>query len=98
PAGRTSARRSAARCRRPDVLSLRRLAPRHHLAVGPVVAELRRQARGLAEARAVLQLVVDVRLGGVAAVAALPELLSGRDAVAGLDLQRALAEIDRKST
>src|SRR3546814_2822208 len=60
-------------------LPLHRLAALDDLAVGGVVLEERRQPIALAEHRRVLQVEVQVRFAGVAAVAAAAELVTGGD-------------------
>src|SRR3546814_13667873 len=66
-------------------LPLHRLATLDDLAVGGVVLEERRQPIALAEHRRVLQVEVQVRFAGVAAVAAAAGLVPGGDLLAGLD-------------
>src|SRR3546814_3594160 len=65
-------------------LPLHRLAALDRLAIGGVVLEEHRQAVVLAELRRVLQVEVQVRFAGVAAVAAAAELVTGGDLLAGL--------------
>src|SRR3546814_812331 len=92
-------RRAIARGR--DRLPLHRLAAFDRLAVGGVMLEEHRQAVALAELRRVLQVEVQVRFAGVAAVAAAAELVAGGDLLAGLHRNAAPAQVgehgDRKS-
>src|SRR3546814_9132014 len=62
-----------------DRRPLHRPATLDDLAVGGVVLEERRQPIALAEHRRVLQVEVQVRFAGVAAVAAAAELVTGGD-------------------
>src|SRR4051794_18736278 len=82
---------------RSDRLPFARLAHYDRLAVRAVVAELHRQPfRAGAELRPVLQMDVQVRLAGVAAVAAASEEIAGFDAVARVHGHRAAAEMREK--
>src|SRR3546814_604202 len=74
-------------------LPLHRLAALDRLAIGGVVLEEHRQAVALAELRRVLQVEVQVRFAGVAAVAAAAELVTGGDLLAGLHRNAAPAQV-----
>ncbi|KAG1250965.1 hypothetical protein G6F65_018535 [Rhizopus arrhizus] len=76
-----------------DLLPLDRLTARDGLAIGHVIGELRRQRRANTECRPCLQLVVQVRLGGIAAVATVSQMRTAADHLPLCDAHAALPQV-----